>query len=152
MATSSRFSVLLHGIFRLLPDHIRLLPARVSPDGRRSWCHSICFDSGHLPHSSDHVRGTSRRSCNKNLVLLLMHAKDQDSREVEPRILRSLGPVTPDIPCSDGRWTHHPFLRLCQSIRLHSPDQTMLDSLARATHCLKVRRDLKQKPYDGLPT
>ena len=113
MATSSGFPILLHGIFRLLPDHIRLLPEWVPPDGRRSWCHSICLDSGHLLDSSDHLWGTSPHSRDTYHVLLFTHAIDQNSREMEPRILRSLGPVTPNISCSDGRWTHHSFLRLC---------------------------------------
>lgn len=145
MATSSRFFILLHGIFRLLPDHIRLLPKRISPNGRRSWCYSICLNSDHLPNSRDHVCGTSRRSCDKNLVLLLTHAIDQNYREMEPRILRSLGPVTPDIPYSDGCWTHHPFLRLCQSIRLYSPDQKMLDSFLGPTHYLAMQQDVTKR-------
>ena len=41
---------------------------------------------------------------------------DSDTRGVEARAIRSVGPFAPGLPCADGHWTDGAFFRLFQSL------------------------------------
>ena len=41
---------------------------------------------------------------------------DSDTRVVEARAIRSVGPFASGLPCADGHWTDGAFFRLFQSL------------------------------------
>ena len=41
---------------------------------------------------------------------------DSDTRGVEARAIRSVGPFAPGLPCADGHWTDGAFFCLFQSL------------------------------------
>lgn len=52
---------------------------------------------------------------------------DSDTRGVEAWAIRSVGPLTPDLPYADGHWIDGAFFRLFQSLRLFPQSEAVLD-------------------------
>ena len=130
LSASSRLCVLLHGIVCLLSHNNWLLPARVSPNGRRGWCYAISSHGTNVPRGRHHIRCRTSPLCQARRMRLLTISIDPSTRKMATWVFRCVGALPPDLSRSHGCRTYNSLLRIHQGVPSHSYLEAVLTWIA----------------------